>query len=627
MALNAVLAFIGGQATNAASGATNPVMLMAQYTGNQNMPVVLADEGQLTAAFLTNNLDARTYEQYMLWHGKRIVGANEALRYVTLEDGVAVIDEENNNRNFNINTTALKAARYYPTIDEAHALRNRGLINEPLYSTILQAQTGRNGALATVFKQMRYEIPGPSDLVRFAVRDCFTPEIVETFEYAKETPVAIKPWMEKQGYGQTVGIPMPSNATDTENNFLAGLPTWFDLYWWSHWELPAPTQGYEMLHKLYPDSRFGPSPLFNGRNGFTDNQMSLLLKAQDYPSFWRDRLIAISYHTLNRSDVMPMYEKGLVNRQTVYHALRCDGYNDENAMHLLALADYNKAKFVGIDVSKQTKQWVCTYYSQGMITRPEAIQRLKDIGVTEEYSLPFLNDCDESEQFKIYQEWIKTLRTGFIRGVISEDDLRDKLPTIIKNEKRIQAYINLWTIQRNSRYKQLSAGKNLQAYTRGLIDRNEIIARLQNLQYTDKAISTMINLADYDINQRRLKMLQQQLMQENKLAKERIKAQQQAQKEAAKQAKKRVNNLEKFNNRRIHQIIKASSDKNILEWYKKELIQLWEVFYRLYYKDLNTSDAMKWVKNKLPDIPEEELRNAEIKASKVYRSEPNPPLV
>lgn len=624
--MSAILSFLGGQIGSAVSGMFTPVTATIGYTTNSIMPVVMPELGELINAFAREDITIPVFREMALLHGRAFGSLEQVFKYTREEDGIADIDYNAVQQPRSINAQALKQFQYLPSIDEAKVLLNRGLITQALFSHIISKYTTYNPALANAISQTRYEIPGPSDLVRFAVRDVFSPEIVRQFEYAKETPTEIKPWMDKQGYGQSIGIPLPDNATDAAGNAIRGETTWFDLYWQSHWDLPSPTQGYEMLHRLYPDSRFGPSPFVTPETSFVDRDLEKLLKASDYPDYWRKRLIAISYHNLNRSDVIPMFRYGLLQEREVYHALRADGYRDEEANQLLRLANFQKQRELGVDPAKKAKEWVCKSYRKGLISRDNAIARLEDIGITRRFADSFLDTCDLEEQFELNQERIRTLKRGVITGVVTREGAENLLNRMNIQPPVITRYLDVWDHLKFSRYKNASTKQNLSAFEKGLINRQELIARLQNLGYTSVAISTMIQLADYNLQQKRLKLLQQQTTQELKIQKQRIKdAISNARAEAAK-IRKRETNIEKFNNRRIRSIVKASSDKNIIEWYKKELIQLWEVYYRLYYKDYSIADAAKWVLNKLPDLEEKEYVDAQNKAQKVYRSEPNPPL-
>ena len=624
--MSAILSFLGGQIGSAVSGMFTPVTATIGYTTNSIMPVVMPELGELINALAREDITIPVFREMALLHGRAFGSLEQVFKYTKEEDGIADIDYNAVQQPRSINAQALKQFQYLPSIDEAKVLLNRGLITQALFSHIISKYTTYNPALANAISKTRYEIPGPSDLVRFAIRDVFSPEIVRQFEYAKETPTEIKPWMDKQGYGQSIGIPLPDNATDAAGNAIRGEATWFDLYWQSHWDLPSPTQGYEMLHRLYPDSRFGPSPFVTPETSFVDRDLEKLLKASDYPDYWRKRLIAISYHNLNRSDVIPMFRYGLLQEREVYHALRADGYRDEEANQLLRLAYFQKQRELGIDPAKKTKEWVCKSYRKGLISRDNAIARLEDIGITRRFADSFLDTCDLEEQFELNQERIRTLKRGVITGVVTREGAENLLNRMNIQSPVITRYLDVWDHLKFSRYKNASTRQNVSAFEKGLINLQELQARLQNLGYTSQAITTMTQLANYNLQQKRLKLLQQQTTQELKLQKQRIKETIAKARADAAKIRKKETNIEKFNQRRIRSIVKASSDKNIVEWYKKELIQLWEVYYRLYYKDYGIADADKWVRNKLPNLEEGLYNESQIKAQKVYRSEPNPPL-
>jgi len=624
---NPIISFLGGQLASNTSGMFTPLTTSIAYSTNRAMPVLRPELNELASAFGSGVIGEKTFKDNALFFGRQYLWPHGAIDYTKWDSDRQVADLELKTDPCNLNALMLEPSKYLPSFQEANVLFNRGLISSSLYTHIMERQTTLNPALAEAQSQLRFEIPGPSDLVRFAVRDCFSPEIVNRFEYAKETPIQIKSWMDKQGLGQSIGLDIPANATDADGNAYAGNATWFDLHWWSHWELPSPTQAYEMLHRLYGKSDYGPSPFTTPENVFDQSDLELLLKTADYPHFWRERLVAISYHDLNPGDANKLYDRGLIDDERYYHAMRSAGYRDAEAKTLLSLAQFSAAQFLGVDIRKQTKDWVCKHFSEGWISREAAITKLQTLGLKIEYIRGFLDNCVLEQTYKLNTEVLDNVKRGYLNGILGESDARDILNTFLVSPIAIGRYISSWTLLRNGKYKQLSARKQQTAYENGLISRNEFIARMQNLQYESVAISTMLSLSDWNIGQRNLKRLQQEASQQAKLAKVRAKQIADANKEAAKKAKTTQSNIEKFNKKRMHKLIVASTDKNIVQWYHHKLIDLWEVFYRLYYKDFTIRDAMLWVKNKLSNLNEEELVNAEIKAQKVYRSEPNPPLV
>jgi hypothetical protein len=622
-----ILSFLGGMIGNTGSQIANPATQSMVYTANALMPVMLPSLPELTTSFAFGDINATGFREFALLNGYQFGSLADIFRYTKYEGDKAGLDREAVETPRSINASVMKSSQYMPSIDETKDLLNKKLITSELALHIIGRQTTFNEALSLAHLNNRYEIPGAADLIRFAVRDAFSDEIVNQFEYAKETPTQLYPWMEKQGFGQDLDFQMPANATDAHDRPIAGTAKWFDLYWWSHWELPSPTQGYEMLHRLYPDSSYGPSPFYTETNGFTERDLALLLKSSDYPSYWRERLTAISYHNLNRSDVIPMYERGLIRHEEVYHALRADGYRDAEALKLLDFADYRRNLYLGADPAKLGVKAICSLFQAGMLTERQVQEKMLVLGFDAQNANNLMTQCQMEQQLKDNKEVFNALKISFYRGLISSQDTRTQLETMYPNVGFVNRTMNRWNLLRGVRYKLASARQNVQAYSKGLITRNEVIFRLQNLQYEPSSISLMLGVADHALNESRLKLLQKQVKQQEMYLK---KQQQEGIKQAklqAKNIKAKESNIEKFNNKRIRKIIKASSDKNILDWYKKEFIELWEVFYRLYYKDYNIADAMKWVKSKLPDLTDEELNRAEIQAAKVYRSEPNPPLM
>jgi len=144
-----------------------------------------------------------------------------------------------------------------------------------------------------ILKKVSLFFPTPSDLVQFAVREVYTPDIVEKFGQKEDLPDKFLEEAEKAGMSK-------EQATN---------------YWAAHWELPSVLQGFEMLHRRVIDRQ----------------ELSQLLRAKDVMPFWRDKLTAISYNPLTRVDVRRMYSVGVLDRKEVYNSYLDIGYNEKNA--------------------------------------------------------------------------------------------------------------------------------------------------------------------------------------------------------------------------------------------------------------------------------------------------------
>lgn len=60
-------------------------------------------------------------------------------------------------------------------------------------------------------------------------------------------------------------------------------------------------------------------------------ELDTLLKALDYPTKWRDRLRNVAYHVPGRIDLRRMYAAGIIDRERVNRGYRELGYDEENA--------------------------------------------------------------------------------------------------------------------------------------------------------------------------------------------------------------------------------------------------------------------------------------------------------
>lgn len=155
-------------------------------------------------------------------------------------------------------------------------------------------------------------IPGPGDLIRFAVREAYDEAIVAKYGYDEAYPSQFQEDMQRQGFAEE----------------------WARRYWRSHWVLPSPTAAYEMLHRGIID----------------ENELDDLLRAADYPEFWRERLQAISYSPYTRVDVRRMHALGVLDDDGVKRAYMDIGFDEEKAETMLQFTKvYNQGTTVGAE--------------------------------------------------------------------------------------------------------------------------------------------------------------------------------------------------------------------------------------------------------------------------------------
>lgn len=368
--------------------------------------------------------------------------------------------------------------------EEILVMVNRGLMTEQAALFLLKLMFGGEDKLARKYYTLKDQIPGPSDLIAFAVRDCFDPNIVSTFQYNKELPSAILPWMEKQGLAGDVGLPMPAGSTTSTGPDARTRAQWFDMYWWSHWQLPSVGQGFELLQRLYPDSMYGPSPYATQDTYFSRENLELLQKANDFPPFWRERLQAIAYKPLGRIDIKRMYAAGILhedaNTHEVFHAYKQQGYNDVDSKRL---TDYTVKK-ARPNISDLTMVQIKRLYKQGSISDERAIQSLQALDFTNREASYQVQNWKLEISADTVDYKLKYVRSAFLNADIDEHEVISYFLGMRLEQAAQDRYLARWKMQLQVTYKHITVEKAINLRKKGYITYDQLLNKLNNLRYS-----------------------------------------------------------------------------------------------------------------------------------------------
>jgi len=347
----------------------------------------------------------------------------------------------------------------------------RKLIDEKQFKYLL-SEHGLSERDIDYLKQIIWDYPSPTDFIRFAVRDVFTTDKETQSALQAEFPEDIVPYAEKAGMRKDVLM-------------------W---YWMSHWELPSPTQVYEMLHRLNPDvlavrgEAYREMGLDLEKLKTTKETVEFYLKQADYDKRWRQRLLAISYNPLTRVDLRRIYELGLIDDKELLARLMEVGYtkkdaelmlefyktfrqeeartfakteikyllyygiiNETEAKVMLERLGYSeedaktmielwKVKLAEKDM-RETQKFVRDAYALGEITREEAERILKEAGLSKEVIAVVLDKEDKRRLKSVKLPSASTVVKWLKIGVITEEKAREILRSINVKEEYIDYYI------------------------------------------------------------------------------------------------------------------------------------------------------------------------------------------
>ena len=320
-------------------------------------------------------------------------------------------------------------------------------------------------------------LPTPQDLIRFLVREVFTPEIVTKFGQDKEFP----PEAIKQGL--KVGI----------------QPEILKQFWSAHWELPSVNQVYEALYRFAPDivedskedlQFMGLKP-YDVKTDF--ETVNLLLKTADVMPFWRSKILAISYQSLTRIDIRRMIRVGFLNYREAFVAHRKLGYTPSVAEKL------TKFGYVVENLTDWKDQ-----IKQGSKTIEQVLSGLTDWQIKEESIINLVKlklDPEKNDRLSPYRNKTQSLIIrAYNTNRIDRATAIEYLKGINWTETDAKLILEIEDYERNIEAKpKLPKAKDLskqdiqQLYVLGKLGRTEAIARLQSLGFSDsEAIELLI---------------------------------------------------------------------------------------------------------------------------------------
>ena len=401
---------------------------------------------------------------------------------------------------------------YIPREDDLKRFLWRGRITEQDYREMLRYQ-GYSKRWVDSFVELTHEIPPPSDLVRFVVREVgLMPEDYPTPDFFLDA-------MRKWGYEDY----------------------WSRAYWWSHWELPAFRQLQEAYfrgiiseselrefikwHDYSPEPRPGisksdqeimfqlifkmPDKLdarWMRRWGIIDSDEHRdLLKYDGLHPDWLDRVaLAEKMNMLSdertevKSALRSQYLLGLITTPVLQSKLREVFYTPEETEMLIRAAEeryrYDLTKDA-IDAAKYS-------YRLGYTTKEQLAQQLTDLGISAEKVQRILaietaravETKREALQESIYIYGRDTVIKRFREGLTTPAEIEQELRMIGYQDRQIPHFKTIALLERDYDFAMTVLSYTKTAYRKGIIDDTKFINILRSYGFTDEKIMLELSL-------------------------------------------------------------------------------------------------------------------------------------
>ena len=341
-------------------------------------------------------------------------------------------------------------------VGEIMAGRWRKLLTNEDFISLLKRR-GYDDKAVAVLDDLSKLIPPISDLIRFQVREAFNDVTSNKFGYDADYPSELDQYIERQGYDKD----------------------WGRRFWRAHWDLPSATQAYEMLH----------------RGEITAQDLDDLLKTKDYPVFWRERLKNISYNVLTRVDVRRLIQAGMIDRDKAKKSYLSMGYNEEDAELLTEFA----YKGISQDERDLTKSEIIGMYEDGLMAGSDVEGALVKMGYDTEEAAQLLKQADFNIAKAARTDTINYVKERFAADQINRAQAQSDLANAGLKGNSIDRYLLNWERAKTLQVKPLSLADLRRMYPKGIINEQEFRDGLKILQYSENAITKLIQEAAQDV--------------------------------------------------------------------------------------------------------------------------------
>jgi hypothetical protein len=344
-----------------------------------------------------------------------------------------------------------RAAARPPAVGQLLDLVNRGRMDEGRARQALRDSGLRAEYVDDVLELRRYLLP-PSDVIRLAVHEVYTPRLRQKYRLDEEFPA------EFAQHGRRLGI----SRGDLE-----------DL-WAGHWQPPSAGQGFDMFHRDLIDRQ----------------EVAELLRVHDYVPWWRDRLIDLSYRVPGRIDIRRLFTAGVIDRAELVRGYHRLGYAPADAQRLATLAQRLK---MGAE-RDLTKAEIIGLYEAAAMARAEAAAQLDELGYDEHEAEQILTLAD-ARRARVRREAVSTaVRSRFLDRELTTPEARARLLAAGLPSEEVDFRLDLWSFALAESPHHITEAQMRAAWQKGIVNEDRYRRHLAQLGYPDEEADILLRL-------------------------------------------------------------------------------------------------------------------------------------
>jgi len=237
------------------------------------------------------------------------------------------------------------------------------------------------------------KIPGPSDLVRFAVREAWRPELQEG------TPEFFIDNMLKMGYKEM----------------------WSRYFWAAHWIIPT----YEQARRAF------------WRGIISADEFAELRRYADLAPAYNHIWEGLQYNMPGVRASRWMYEWGTITKEELMYLIKASGIHPEWIEKVADAYILNQLR----DEVNRVRTRLISLYVSGYMSIEDLKKEVADLGFREEVVEMTAREAELRKEEEIKDEYVKIYRTAFRKGKITKEEFIGKLQELELQDWRISALV------------------------------------------------------------------------------------------------------------------------------------------------------------------------------------------
>lgn len=325
-------------------------------------------------------------------------------------------------------------------LDTLRFLYNRDFIGKgELEERLLKMRVDPNDL--DLVKETLKIYPGIGDLITYAVREVFSPEIAAKLGLYEDLP-----------------------SDFVEEAVKTGLEEKYArMAWAAHWNPPSLTNAFDMFH----------------RKVIEREELETLLKVQDYMPNYRDKLVKIAYTTPGRVDIRRFFRDQAITYEEMVELYEFRGLDPKYAV---LMADWTEDEY-GEESKERTKGDVIGMYKIGLKTRQEGLDLLQGVGYPFDIADELLKRVDLEKAEKKKGSKLKLWKKGFVNDFYTESEIKVFMSSYGISIGEVSDLIDDWKIEKQTKLRLLTPQQLKEIYSKQLINKQDLITRLVSLGY------------------------------------------------------------------------------------------------------------------------------------------------